>query len=78
MAVKETPPEKKMVKIKLFKDSGEYRDDVFVAVNGERYLIKRGVEVEGPDYIAEGIEHSAQQDARTAELIQKIEAEYKE
>ena len=78
MAVKETPPEKKMVKIKLFKDSGEYRDDVFVAVNGERYLIKRGEEVEVPDYIAEVIEHSAQQDARTAELIQKIEAEYKE
>ena len=30
---------KKTVKIKLFKDYGEYRDDVFVAVNGESYLI---------------------------------------
>ena len=53
---------KKMVKIKLFKDYGEYRDDVFVAVNGESYLIQRGVEVEVPDYIAEVLEHSAQQD----------------
>ena len=67
---------KSMVKIKLFKDSHDYKDDVFVAVNGERYLIQRGVEVEVPDYIAEVLEHSARQDARTAELIQKIEAEY--
>ena len=40
---------KKMVKIKLFKDYGEDRDDVFVAVNGESYLIQRGVELEVPD-----------------------------
>lgn len=71
-------PGKKMVKVKLFKDSHDYREDVFVAVNGERYLIQRGVEVEVPDYIAEVLEHSAQQDARTAELIEKIEADYAE
>lgn len=69
---------KKMVKVKLFKDNHDYKDDVFVAVNGERYLIQRGVEVEVPDYIAEVLEHSAQQDARTAELIEKIEADYAE
>lgn len=71
-------PGKKMVKVKLFKDNHDYREDVFVAVNGERYLIQRGVEVEVPDYIAEVLEHSAQQDARTAELIEKIEADYAE
>ena len=71
-------PGKKMVKVKLFKDNHDYKDDVFVAVNGERYLIQRGVEVEVPDYIAEVLEHSAQQDARTAELIEKIEADYAE
>lgn len=64
--------------MKLFKDNHDYKDDVFVAVNGERYLIQRGVEVEVPDYIAEVLEHSAQQDARTAELIEKIEADYAE
>ncbi len=42
-----------MVKVKLFKDNHDYKDDVFVAVNGERHLIQRGVEVEVPDYIAE-------------------------
>lgn len=66
----------KLVKIKLFKDNGEYRDDVFVGVNGQRFLIKRGVEVEVPDYVAEVIENSAAQDARAAEFVQKIEAEY--
>ena len=71
-------PGMKMVKVKLFKDNHDYKDDVFVAVNGERYLIQRGVEVEVPDYIAEVLEHSAQQDARTAELIEKIEADYAE
>ena len=71
-------PGKKMVKVKLFKDNHDYREDVFVAVNGERYLMQRGVEVEVPDYIAEVLEHSAQQDARTAELIEKIEADYAE
>lgn len=71
-------PGKEMVKVKLFKDNHDYKDDVFVAVNGERYLIQRGVEVEVPDYIAEVLEHSAQQDARTAELIEKIEADYAE
>ena len=68
----------RMVRIKLFKDDRDYRDDVFVAVNGERYLIQRGVEVEVPAYVAEVLEHSASQDARTAELIQQIESEYRE
>ena len=71
-------PGKKMVKVELIQDNHDYKDDVFVAVNGERYLIQRGVEVEVPDYIAEVLEHSAQQDARTAELIEKIEADYAE
>ena len=36
-----------MVKIRLFKDHGEYRDPVFAAVNGRTYLIQRGEEVRG-------------------------------
>ncbi len=67
---------KKMVKIKLFKDYGEYRDDVFVAVNGESYLIQRGVEVEVPDYIAEVLEHSAAQDEKTQQLMAQTQARY--
>ena len=69
---------KKMTKVKLFKDYGEYRDDVFVAVNGESYLIQRGVEVEVPDYIAEVLEHSAQQDEKTQQLMAQTQALYQQ
>lgn len=44
--------EVKKVKIKIPLTRKE-RDDVWVAVNGEKYLIKRGEEVEVPEYIAE-------------------------
>lgn len=63
---------KKTVKIKLFKDYGEYRDDVFVAVNGESYLIQRGVEVEVPDYIAEVLRHAEEADEAAEEHISKL------
>lgn len=66
----------KMVKIKLFKDSGDYKDDVFVSVNGMRYQIQRGVEVEVPDFVKEVIDNSERQDNLTQELIEKEEAKY--
>ena len=69
---------KKMPKVNLFKDYGEYKDDVFVAVNGESYLIQRGVEVEVPDYIAEVLEHSAQQDEKTQQLMAQTQALYQQ
>ena len=42
----------KKVKIKLPLTRGE-KDDVYVAVNGKSFLIKRGETVEVPDYVAE-------------------------
>lgn len=66
--------EKKMVKIKLFKDNVNYKDDVFVSVNGENYQIQRGKEVEVPDYIAEVLRHSEEQDAHTSLLIEQAVA----
>ena len=68
--------EPKMVKIKLFKDNGEYKDDVFVQVNSRRYQIKRGVEVEVPEFVKEVLDNSDKQDRLTAELIEKEEAKY--
>ena len=53
---------KKMVKIRLFKDNQNYTGDVFVSVNGENYLIKRGVTVDVPEYIAEVLEASQRED----------------
>ena len=47
----------KMVKVKIDLTRTE-RDDVYVALNGKTYLIKRGVEVEVPEGVAEILAHS--------------------
>ncbi len=47
---------KKMVKIKIPRTKTD-QEDVFVSVNMETFLIKRGVEVEVPDYVAEVLQH---------------------
>lgn len=64
--------ETKMVKVKLFKDNGNYKDDVFVGVNGENYQIQRGKEVEVPWYVAEVLEHSERMDNETDQKIAEI------
>lgn len=45
----------KKVKIKLPLTRNE-KDDVFVGVNGKTYLIKRGVTVDVPDFVAKVLE----------------------
>ncbi len=67
-------PGVRKVKIRLFKDNDKYKAPVFVSVNGESYLIQRGVEVEVPVYVAEVIDNSAHQDAAALaymEILQK-------
>ena len=59
------------VPIRLFKDNDRYKDDVYVCVNGERLLIKRGENVEIPRKFALVLEQSAQQDTATANLIEE-------
>ena len=49
-------PTKKMVKIRIPRTKAD-QEDVFVSVNMETFLIKRGVEVEVPDYVAEVLQH---------------------
>ncbi len=48
------------VKIKLFKGKG-YEEPVQVWLNGVRYSVPRGVEVEVPAGVAEILEHSQQE-----------------
>jgi len=60
-----------LVSVKLFKDNDRYKGDVFVAVNGRRFQIKRGVEVKLPKYVAEVLAQSAEQDQNTAQLIER-------
>ena len=60
-----------LVTVHLFKDGGKYKDDVFVAVNGESCQIRRGVDVQIKRKFAEVLARSAQQDSATAELIER-------
>ena len=62
----------KKVKIRLFKDNGRYSGDMFVGVNGRTWQIKRGVDVEVPECVAEVIHNAEiQRDAALA-YIQSI------
>ena len=51
-----TETKRKMVKIRIPRTKAD-QEDVFVSVNMETFLIKRGVEVEVPDYVAEVLQH---------------------
>lgn len=66
----------KMVPIRLFKDNEKYKDDVFVAVNGRSFQIKRGETVMVPDYVAAVLEQSMAQDMATANLIEEESSRY--
>ena len=56
-AKKTTEPAEKMVKIRLPRNRKE-EDDMFVSVNERTWIIKRGVEVEVPECVAEVIRNS--------------------
>ena len=62
-----------MVTIHLFKDDDRYAAPVFVGVNGDSYLIQRGIDVKVPKAVAEVLEHSQQQDEYTAARIAAAE-----
>ncbi len=61
------------VKVKLFKDTGRYKDDVFVAVNGVGMLVPRGVEVEIPRRYAEVLMNSEKQASFAIEYQTKLQ-----
>lgn len=67
-----------LVPIKLFKDNNKYRDDVFVAVNGETCQIQRGVEVKIKRKFADVLEKSLGQDFETSMLMEKKQNEFAE
>ena len=50
-------PKEKMVKIRIPKLKAN-QEDVFVSVNERTFIVKRGVEVEVPECVAEVIRHS--------------------
>ena len=49
-------PKEKMVKVKIPKVRAN-QEDVFVSVNERTWIVKRGVEVEVPECVAEVLKH---------------------
>jgi len=66
-------PGEELVTVRLFKDSGKYKDDVFVCVNGERIKIQRGVPVQIKKKFADVLENSMEQDQKTSMMILDLE-----
>ena len=64
---------KKMVKIRIPRTKVD-EEDVFVSVNMETFLIKRGVEVEVPDYVAEVLQHKDEMLAEAMEFEMQASA----
>ena len=65
-------PGEELVTVQLFKDNERYSADLYVAVNGERILIQRGVPVQIKRKFAEVIERSMAQDGIAETMMQQM------
>lgn len=63
--------ETRMVKIKLPKLRGQ-NEDVFVSVNNYNCVIKRGVEVEVPEFVKEVLDHQEEMLETIAAFEEKV------
>ncbi len=66
------------ISVKLFKDRDRYRDDVYVAVNGQNCIIKRGEWVRIKRKFALVLDASEIQDMRTAEFLDREQKRFAE
>ena len=66
------------ISVKLFKDNDRYKDDVYVAVNGQNCIIKRGEWVRIKRKFAMVLDTSEIQDMKTAELIDREQRRFAE
>ena len=66
------------ISVKLFKDNDRYRDDVYVAVNGQNCIIKRGEWVKIKRKFALVLDASEIQDMKTAEFIEREQKKFAE
>ena len=74
--VKKTEVKDELVEIELFRDNKDYKDDVFVAVNGDSCVIVRGKKVLIKRKFADVIEKSMQQDIKTARMMDQKSDEF--
>ena len=66
-----------LVPFTAFKDDDKYKDDIYVAVNGRRFQIKRGERVMIPRYVHNVLIQSQEQDKSTFTLMEQKASEYK-
>lgn len=66
------------VSVKLFRDNNRYKDDVYVAVNGQNCVIKRGEWVKIKRKFALVLEQSEIQDMQTAQLMEDEQKHFRE
>ena len=71
-------PDEEYVTVALFCDGDKYKDDVFVSVNGENCLIKRGTPVQIKRKFANVLDQSDAQDKDTMTLISRYHEAYRE
>lgn len=67
----------KMVEVELFRDNKDYKDDVFVAVNGKGMTIPRGKKVKVPEAFAKVLNKSLAQDVKAAKMMDDKQEEYR-
>ncbi len=65
-----------LVEVRLFKDNNKYKDDVYVSVNDENCLIKRGERVMVKRKFANVLDLSDMQDYETSKLIEQKSGEF--
>ena len=58
------------VAVKLFRDNDRYKDDVYVAVNGQNCVVRRGEWVRIKRKFAMVLDQSEIQDMQTAEMLE--------
>ena len=66
------------VDVKLFRDADKYCDDVYVAVNGQNCVIRRGEWVKIKRKFALVLDQSEIQDMKTSELIEQAQKNFVE
>lgn len=69
---KKNDPWTDLVPIRLFYDGVNYKDDMYVAINGRRFQIQRGVEVMVPRCVKEVIDNSDKMQREREQRLRKL------
>lgn len=64
------------ISVKLFRDNDRYKDDVYVAVNGQNCIIKRGEWVRIKRKFALVLDASEIQDVKTGEFMEREQSRF--